>query len=617
MHTLRGVYAHRVLEKYHSQFRFEEIPEYDPDKKAPQPIASTTGDVPKIGIIGAGIAGLYTALILDWLNRDGPQFSYEILEANPDRIGGRLYTHHFKTKNPGTYDYYDVGAMRFPSIPWMKPVHDLFDYLELNKLGLIIPYIMSDKAGNNISYFNGQVLSARQIEAQINAGQYDVFNTGLSLEESPETIFKSVFGPFKKKLSSEDPAVWKAGLEELFEYDDWSTRTFMRFRPDRMMDISPGRLPQEIISYLETLDTSTGNYDQAFAESVLDSVDFDTPGTTWVCIKGGAEVIADKARKMVKEKQNVHLGKQVSAIAPRISKDGKDVTGVYLTIHGEENDRVYDHVISTMSLSCLSVVDMSKCKLDWKTRWPIRQLHYDASVKVAIRFSERWWEDSKLVAPQIGGVSSTDRPTRVVVYPSYGIPKEPGTKEGSETKKEYGTTMIVSYTWAQDALRLGSGVNESTLSQELLDVILKDLTDMHGIKDDKLLRQLMIDHHAWDWTHDKFTMGPFALFSPAQFTHLYPEVTKPAFGRLHFAGEATSVHHAWVVGALYSAFRCVVEVLAAHNRKDLIKKLQAKDSPFASAGVEDDEHELSVELIGKQVALGVYEGKKLAELIPK
>ncbi|KAG8726925.1 hypothetical protein FRC11_014209 [Ceratobasidium sp. 423] len=572
----RGPYARRVLERYHSQLRIpvDEIPEYDTGEKAPKPMGSSTSDVTKIniGIVGAGIAGLYTALILDWLNRDKPQFIYDILEANPSRVGGRLYTHHFKGKDAKEYDYYDVGAMRFPDIPWMKPVHDLFNYLELGKSGLILPYIMNDSLGNNISYFNGQVLSASQIQAQINSGHYDVFKTGLPLKESLDSMFGSIFGPFKKKLISKDPTVWKAGLEELFQYDDWSTRTFMRFRPDRMMDISPGRLPQE---------------NSELVVLALNS--------------GGADIIAKKAHEELKQK--AEHGKQVMAIAPDIPKGGKDVTGVRLTIHGEEKDRVYDHVISTMSLSCLSVVDMSKCDLDWRTKWPTRQLHYDASVKVAIRFSERWWEDEKLLkgAPQIGGVSSTDRPTRIVVYPSYGL------------KEESGATMIVSYTWAQDALRMGTGVNGATLSQEFLDTILRDLADMHQIGCDKLC---VVEHHAWDWTHDKFAMGPFALFSPAQFTHLYPELTKPAFGRLHFAGEATSVHHAWVVGALYSAFRCVVEVLAAHGRKDLIKKLQGS-IPFGSAGAEDDEHELSVELIGKQVALGIHEGKKLVKSIPE
>lgn len=68
----------------------------------------------KVGIVGAGAAGLFTALTLDFLRRVVPdlKISYDILEASgKERLGGRLYTHKFSEK---PHDYYDVGAMRFP-----------------------------------------------------------------------------------------------------------------------------------------------------------------------------------------------------------------------------------------------------------------------------------------------------------------------------------------------------------------------------------------------------------------------------------------------------------------------------------------------------------------------
>jgi monoamine oxidase len=54
----------------------------------------------------------------------------------------------------------------------------------------------------------------------------------------------------------------------------------------------------------------------------------------------------------------------------------------------------------------------------------------------------------------------------------------------------------------------------------------------------------------------------FALFAAGQFNSLFNDAIAPAMDdRLHFTGEATSVHHAWVVGALNSAYRTVVEIL--------------------------------------------------------
>ena len=89
----------------------------------------TSSETPKVAIVGAWIAGLYTALILEYLKID-----FEILESS-DRVGGRIRTHYFPTdppknppKNPPKDDkdnkyllhqYYDIGAMRFPKVPTM------------------------------------------------------------------------------------------------------------------------------------------------------------------------------------------------------------------------------------------------------------------------------------------------------------------------------------------------------------------------------------------------------------------------------------------------------------------------------------------------------------------
>ena len=80
----------------------------------------------KVGIIGAGSAGLFVAMIFDYLKgKYGLKVDYEILEAHgEDRLGGRLYTYRFPEllgeDYNSSHDYYDVGAMRFPEIEIMK-----------------------------------------------------------------------------------------------------------------------------------------------------------------------------------------------------------------------------------------------------------------------------------------------------------------------------------------------------------------------------------------------------------------------------------------------------------------------------------------------------------------
>jgi len=91
-----------------------------------------TSEVPKVAIIGAGAAGLFTGMIFDYLNDKcasaGFKVDYEILEANreiqPDksigRVGGRLFTYNFEGSESNPQLYYDVGAMRYPDNPVMK-----------------------------------------------------------------------------------------------------------------------------------------------------------------------------------------------------------------------------------------------------------------------------------------------------------------------------------------------------------------------------------------------------------------------------------------------------------------------------------------------------------------
>lgn len=77
--------------------------------------APTPKDIPlKVGIIGAGAAGLYAAVLLDSLG-----FEYDLIEAS-DRVGGRIYTYRFNetawsNSTPDDPDYYDyfVGINPF------------------------------------------------------------------------------------------------------------------------------------------------------------------------------------------------------------------------------------------------------------------------------------------------------------------------------------------------------------------------------------------------------------------------------------------------------------------------------------------------------------------------
>ena len=68
-----------------------------------------------ICIVGAGVCGLYLALMLRYLGFS----NFDILESS-QRVGGRCYTQTFPPDSNCPHNYYDVGAMRIPDIKAMK-----------------------------------------------------------------------------------------------------------------------------------------------------------------------------------------------------------------------------------------------------------------------------------------------------------------------------------------------------------------------------------------------------------------------------------------------------------------------------------------------------------------
>jgi hypothetical protein len=94
-------HGYAILDRYHLNLPVPLPGPVDPqgaDATAfPPKLASWPPPDFKVGIIGAGAAGLYTAMILQDLG-----IQYELLEANKT-VGGRLFTHRFGEK---PNDYY-------------------------------------------------------------------------------------------------------------------------------------------------------------------------------------------------------------------------------------------------------------------------------------------------------------------------------------------------------------------------------------------------------------------------------------------------------------------------------------------------------------------------------
>ncbi|KAF8880219.1 L-amino acid oxidase 1 [Gymnopilus junonius] len=536
----------------------------------------------RVAIIGAGVAGLRTAMLLEKL-----KIPYRIFEAN-DGPGGRLFTYRFPsdpTKSPpGKHDYYEVGGMRFPDNAANKPTFDLFKELgfrfrdEQNPDGELIPFVYSKD--DNIRHFNNITTTAREVANGVN-----LFNEGKPTGNVPkdftdmqdvdeqgnvyrgvDACFFKAFNDLRAKLLANFDEEWPKLLQEW----DWaSTRSYLA-QADEL------KFPPPVIDWIEKHKSGTGRYARAVVEEVLESITFDHPKSEqfdWWCIEGGSEgLIAKMLSKLTNPPSYNH---RVTAITEDPARRIK------VSVLDKEDD-YFSHVVSTVTFAVLRTINTDGVHMNFNQREAMRALNYGQSIKVGIKFKTRWWEHVTK-APQLGGASRTDRQTRVVVYPSYGLNETgPG-------------VLMASYNWDQDAARFGALIKNTLSHSEqpkpdrprspservLLDQIYQDLAVLHTPNNSaleeveefkKMLIKDTLDFHAFDWYHNPFTMGAFAQFTPGQFSTLYADILQPAgrYGNFHFAGELASHHHAWVAGALDSATRVVGHIeKSLHAQKGL------------------------------------------------
>ncbi|KAL4266201.1 FAD/NAD(P)-binding domain superfamily protein [Pleurotus pulmonarius] len=488
-----------------------------------------------VGILGAGIGGLYAALILNSLD-----IKYEIIEAT-GRSGGRLYTHKFKKQDgsPGDeYDYYDVGAMRFPDNEVMRRLFHLFNYKPLNTgefqlHAKLREYHFDDLKNNNLLYFN----DTRRKRGGTSGDDFQWSDLGVGeeyLKVGVTQIMNDAFRPFVDALEKDMVDGGSDGWNLLMEVDAYSTRGYLstKYIPSPNLGIPRKPLATSIVNWCETFSNSTSSFDRAWAESILEELCFTAP--QWKLIDGGAEGLADLLVKYLETRGNgsIALNSRVTGAALNA-----DHSLVEVSIEGKP-PKSYPHVISTLPLPCLRTIDLTQCKLNHRQTNALRQLTYGPSIKVGIKFRTAWWSTMKDKDGNpldiVGGQSATDRPSRTIVYPSQGLPKTPS------------TVLIASYCWTSDAERLGALIDTRAegYDNQLKELVLRDLAVVHNL-DISVLEGEFENMHAWDWSQSRWTMGAFAFYGPGMFSEAYESLTVPAGqGRLHFAGEALSVRHA-------------------------------------------------------------------------
>ncbi|KAG1745341.1 uncharacterized protein EDB91DRAFT_1345683 [Suillus paluster] len=326
-----------------------------------------------------------------------------------------------------------------------------------------------------------------------------------------EKMVGDIVEPFARMLMNDLMQQSHKGWDATRKNDVYSLRAYMSFKyiPSVSLEFSPMHLATNVINWCETFDESTSWYDRSLTEILLEALAF---------AKAGPQTFGDVEWKFLK------FNKSVMSIS-----EGSNAMKV--SVWGEFSPRTYSHVISTIPLPGLRTIDLSGAVMQ----------------RNALR-----------------GQSFTDLSIRIAVYPSDGV-----------DSCAPSAVLNASYCWTNDAERLGPLINtgKTEYNEQLKEIVLRNLEEVHNIPFSFSPDQ-HVDTHAWDRNHNPLTMGAFAFFGPGDFQYLYASLTVPNHNkRLHFAREAISTRHAWVVGALDSAWRAVYEYLLACGQPQITIKM--------------------------------------------
>lgn len=412
------------------------------------------------------------------------------------RVGGRILT----LRHPFSDGLFaEAGAMRIPT-------NHLLTLAYINKFGLkTIPFINHNPSA--YIFLNGKKIRMGETEKTTEFFGYKLSET--EKQKSVEQLWLEAIQPFIRKVEKEGRSAWNSIVRE---YDEYSVREFLEIKGWSEAAIERFGLlfNQEAImnsSFLELLREEVGQY---YREMVT--------------IEGGMDQLTNAFLTDLRE--DIWYGQKITAIEQNntsVTFHIRSITGKH-TITG-------DYAIITLPFPVLRHIEVTPPFSPAKQR-AIRQLHYDASAKVFLQFRKRFWEDEGIVC----GGTVTDLAIRNMYYPQQHHSSARG-------------VLLASYTWGEDAQRWGSLPPDERLRQALENVIA-----IHPAAQD-----IFEIGYSYMWHDDEFAGGAFALFDPGQQTLLYEHIRNPE-GRIFFAGEHTSLFHAWIQGAIESGLRAGYEV---------------------------------------------------------
>jgi monoamine oxidase len=510
-----------------------------------------------IAIVGAGISGLATALMLDSVG----VHNWEIVEAS-DRVGGR-----FRTKYVGgTQEWAEMGPMRLPhSITYKdgetieysdhQMVFQLAEMLnEMNEHDPqfkvdFIPWVQhhpNEILGLGTGRLpNGQLPTRAEIQANSSLGRPAPLNTQeyMDTKQRMNELLKS-----KEKLKAVQRDVWREHKKAMDQgLDDWSEQAMMRH-----VFGASGNVTDAI--------WTASDYDVFWDELVHNSNLAQDGGpdalglTEWKCVDGGFNRLSDAFLPHVGDRLTLNRKiRKLDAI-----EDVKGQTRTRLSWYPSVSNRTYeskeyDYTIMAVPFTMTRFMSLPKFSSVLGRAISEAGLRFKSACKVALLFKERFWEKGD--RPIFGGYSTPpSAAVGALYYPVYGLNESrPG--------------LILHY-------RGGHWSDEfaSFSDEEYVQTVLDAVVSVHG----EQARELYTgDYEKLCWLQDEHTGTAWCRPDVMQHKLYIPAYHQTEHNTI-FIGEHTAPTHAWVSSSLHSAVRGSVQLLLELGLVDEAKQINQK-----------------------------------------
>lgn len=399
----------------------------------------------KVLIVGAGIAGLSAAWLLRRAGHD-----VVVIEANANRIGGRIKTFRHDPKNrPGQAPPFkdplltaEAGAMRIPSThPLTLALADKLGLKRHQFYNVDVDPSMAERntavppvrylalSGENWSYggsgtgfvapasrnrtwMNSNGLQVRRADYEKNPKTFNA-GFGLSGDEAAKTtsaLLAAVLTPVGKAYGVGSPDGGEGGDADklvegwarlIYDLDNYSMERFLREKAG---------LDALAVDAIGTVQNLTSRLSLCFLHSYMDFSRISPSMTYWELVGGTAELpyaILPKVSDLIKMNRRLvrmefydpaydcsactHVGPHGPKVwVQTVTETGTEDSGQGTPTNTME-EFTADVAIVTIPFSALRQVETAPL-FSYGKRRAIEELHYDAATKVLLEFSLRWWE---------------------------------------------------------------------------------------------------------------------------------------------------------------------------------------------------------------------------------